>query len=210
MDVSEPEDEQRPFKKRIIGEREIVPEPKWSNPEIYSALPPLSENRKRKDVVQLIRKARLEPTAAEQTQTPVQTNEDFISLDFLSDEILEMNHAPSNAPSGPRSMNKSSLTTKRKREQDPEYDRDRQSTSLKARQGQKTPSRLVASEINGSILPVWRPVQHTKSTPWFIEMIDAQDSMRNGLTSFVLCFLCHQIANPTPVYTKKFSTFMTG
>ncbi|KAI0183866.1 hypothetical protein EV127DRAFT_486713 [Xylaria flabelliformis] len=57
--------------------------PKWSNPDPYTALPPPETTRK-KDVVQLIRKARVQAEA----QKPAVSTEaaDFISFDFSDDD----------------------------------------------------------------------------------------------------------------------------
>ncbi|KAI1743136.1 hypothetical protein F4680DRAFT_411081 [Xylaria scruposa] len=57
--------------------------PKWSNPDPYTALPPPETTRK-KDVVQLIRKARVQAEA----QRPAVSAEaaDFISFDFSDDD----------------------------------------------------------------------------------------------------------------------------
>ncbi|KAI2628192.1 hypothetical protein GGS21DRAFT_528210 [Xylaria nigripes] len=57
--------------------------PKWSNPDPYTALPPPETTRK-KDVVQLIRKARVQ-AEAKQTIAPAEAA-DFISCDFTDDE----------------------------------------------------------------------------------------------------------------------------
>ncbi|KAH9988709.1 hypothetical protein F4779DRAFT_624022 [Xylariaceae sp. FL0662B] len=59
--------------------------PKWSNPDPYTALPPPDEStRKKKDMVQLIRKARVEA----ESKKPAESTEaaDFISCDFSDDE----------------------------------------------------------------------------------------------------------------------------
>ncbi|KAH8666491.1 hypothetical protein BX600DRAFT_274394 [Xylariales sp. PMI_506] len=86
------------------------PAPKWSNPDPYTALPPPDETqRKKKDVVQLIRKARVE--AASEKQSVASEAADFISFDFSDDENDQSNKAPTlkgnsgvpNAPTGPRS-----------------------------------------------------------------------------------------------------------
>ncbi|KAI1110413.1 hypothetical protein F5Y14DRAFT_362320 [Nemania sp. NC0429] len=62
--------------------------PKWSNPDPYTALPPPETTRK-KDVVQLIRKARVE---AEAKKPAISTEAaDFISCDFSEDDTA--NHA---------------------------------------------------------------------------------------------------------------------
>src|SRR5277367_5756675 len=69
MDLSMSEDEGRPRKQARLGERHDHNDSalRWSNPGPYTSLPPLEDSqRKRKDVVKLIRKARIET---------VQTNE---------------------------------------------------------------------------------------------------------------------------------------
>jgi len=89
--------------------------PKWSNPDPYTVLPPPDESqKKRKDVVKLIRKARI---AAEQDVAPsnaVAANDDFISLNFedetnaLNGDVSDSNESDDKgrgvpgAPSGPR------------------------------------------------------------------------------------------------------------
>lgn len=58
--------------------------PKWSNPDPYTSLPPPDETqRKKKDVVQLIRKARVESEAQKPTAPEAA---DFISFDFSDAE----------------------------------------------------------------------------------------------------------------------------
>ncbi|KAI1423467.1 hypothetical protein F5Y12DRAFT_757100 [Xylaria sp. FL1777] len=57
--------------------------PKWSNPDPYTALPPPETTRK-KDVVQLIRKARVE-AEAKKPSLPTEAA-DFISCDFSDDD----------------------------------------------------------------------------------------------------------------------------
>lgn len=56
--------------------------PKWSNPEIYSALPPPEELRpgKKIDFVQLIRKAKNEAAEKADGNNAVAANDDFISF----------------------------------------------------------------------------------------------------------------------------------
>lgn len=72
--------------------------PKWSNPDPYTALPPPETTRK-KDVVQLIRKARVEAEAPK----PAVSSEaaDFISCDFSDDDgssQVQGNHAGKTPP----------------------------------------------------------------------------------------------------------------
>ena len=94
-------------------EVEEQPAVKWSNPELYTAAPPTQDSsRKKKDVVKMIRKARV---AAEKKADPPKKpthNDDFISFDFNDEDqdgqpengvAAEVNKPPDNAPSGPRS-----------------------------------------------------------------------------------------------------------
>lgn len=87
--------------------------PKWSNPDPYTVLPPPDESQhKKKDVVKLIRKARVISSSESATKTEAVTD-DFISFD-LNDEGKEDPHqseSSSNdengngvpgAPKGPR------------------------------------------------------------------------------------------------------------
>jgi non-canonical poly(A) RNA polymerase PAPD5/7 len=54
--------------------------PKWSNPDPYTVLPPPSETGKKKDFVQLIRKAKNQAVEKVQTSNAVTANDDFISF----------------------------------------------------------------------------------------------------------------------------------
>lgn len=62
-------------------------EPKWSNPDPYTVLPPVDEEaRKRKDVVKLIRKSDLRTAVKVSQQNQVSANDDFISFGFEDDK----------------------------------------------------------------------------------------------------------------------------
>ncbi|KAG0649659.1 Topoisomerase 1-related TRF4 [Hyphodiscus hymeniophilus] len=91
--------------------------PRWSNPDPYTALPPPDESqRKKKDVVKLIRKARVEATAA--IAAKVDPADDFISFD-LGDETEDAESPPPDksnsgagvvgAPTGPRFSHNANL-----------------------------------------------------------------------------------------------------
>lgn len=89
--------------------------PKWSNPEYYTALPPPDESqRKKKDVVKLIRKARVAIGKNTASANQVVANDDFISFDLGgnqsesdSSDAVELPRfrggGVPGAPSGPRS-----------------------------------------------------------------------------------------------------------
>ena len=67
--------------------------PKWSNPDPYTALPPVEESRKRKDVVKLIRKARVEAATAKAGESaPVA--DDFISFGDDMDDLERKEEIP--------------------------------------------------------------------------------------------------------------------
>ncbi|KAI1760651.1 hypothetical protein GGR53DRAFT_508950 [Hypoxylon sp. FL1150] len=91
MDISEGSDSNaEPASKRARtsaptstnAEQEV---PRWSNPDPYTALPPPDETtRKKKDMVHLIRKARVEAEAKKSTMPTEDV--DFISCDFSDDD----------------------------------------------------------------------------------------------------------------------------
>ena len=111
-----------PVKRRNLGStlgvlKNAETVPKWSNPDPYTVLPPPDETlRKKKDVVQIIRKARLSTDKTmENLKNEVAANNDFISLDFGGtessehediDELKELKGPAAglvDAPTGPRS-----------------------------------------------------------------------------------------------------------
>ncbi|KAH6687103.1 Poly(A) RNA polymerase cid14 [Verticillium dahliae] len=77
--------------------------PKWSNPDAETALPPEDVHRKKKDMVAMIRKARMEDQAANKLAASTEA-EDFISFDLGDDdddeEEIKMNGSASNNISG--------------------------------------------------------------------------------------------------------------
>lgn len=109
MDISDSEDGGVPSKKkrRLNGGEETAANsaPKWSNPDPYTAAPPPdSQQTKRKDVVQLIRKARVQPAVINKTEAPVEAA-DFISCDFDDsddDEGEDEESQPETSPRGRR------------------------------------------------------------------------------------------------------------
>jgi non-canonical poly(A) RNA polymerase PAPD5/7 len=88
--------------------------PKWSNPDPYTVLPPPDESqRKKMDVVKLIRKARVVSSSELVTKTEAVTD-DFISFDFNEESKDDLYQSQSSiedesgngvpgAPKGPRS-----------------------------------------------------------------------------------------------------------
>lgn len=61
--------------------------PKWSNPDPYTALPPTEDaDKKKKDMVQLIRKARIESLGARTSLAAPGADQDFLGFGSDSDE----------------------------------------------------------------------------------------------------------------------------
>lgn len=64
--------------------------PKWSNPDPYTALPPTEDaDKKKKDMVQMIRKARVETSGARTSLPAPAADQDFLRFDSDSDEPLD-------------------------------------------------------------------------------------------------------------------------
>lgn len=118
-----PEDQNEPPRKRQAqglqrsDDVASLSMPKWSNPDPYTALPPPDESqRKKKDVVKLIRKARVASTQHDSPSNGLETDADFISLNFEdeAEENVEMEQEDDlsddtrsmqlKAPSGPQSL----------------------------------------------------------------------------------------------------------
>ena len=84
--------------------------PKWSNPDPYTILPPPDESRgKKKDVIKLIRKARVEAKPETSEISAAVKNDDFISLDFVADADDTVSEdgeqdAPRGAPKQPKAF----------------------------------------------------------------------------------------------------------
>lgn len=64
--------------------------PKWSNPDPYTALPPLTDaDKKKKDMVQMIRKARVETSGARTSLAAPRADQDFLRFDYDSNEASD-------------------------------------------------------------------------------------------------------------------------
>lgn len=82
-----PDGPERPAKRRALEVKKPI-EPagtvsKWSNPDPYTVLPPIDDTqRKKRDVVRIIRKARVSTEKAAISQSQAAANDDFISFGF--------------------------------------------------------------------------------------------------------------------------------
>jgi len=79
-------DGQGPRKRaRIESPVAEVQRPKWSNADPYTALPPVESIGPKKDIVKIIRKARMDTAPQTDAQNAVKNNVDFISFDDALD-----------------------------------------------------------------------------------------------------------------------------
>lgn len=105
-------DSEAPRKRTRVAAPTETALPKWSNPDPYTVLPPPETlGAPKKDIVQVIRKAKVDAAAREDAQTAVKENADFISLNFDDDfgsadlsydsDVLADRQPPLNAPKAP-------------------------------------------------------------------------------------------------------------
>ncbi|KAF2167886.1 hypothetical protein M409DRAFT_53836 [Zasmidium cellare ATCC 36951] len=87
-DTSEEDGEHGQARKRVKVDDEAEPaRPKWSNPDPYSVLPPTDLGlQPKKDIVQTIRKAKVDASSHSDATNAIKENVDFISFDF-GDEV---------------------------------------------------------------------------------------------------------------------------
>lgn len=91
-----------PAKRRALGVASVASTavseaPKWSNPDPYTSLPPVDELRKRKDVVKIIRKARIATERAVIAANEAGDNDDFISFGFGEISMAKKNASRSSS-----------------------------------------------------------------------------------------------------------------
>ncbi|PGH05675.1 DNA polymerase sigma subunit [Blastomyces parvus] len=184
MEVSSADEGSQPPRKKQVTESDAGPvanAPKWSNPDPYTVLPPSEENPvKRKDVVKLIRKARIQstPQPKPEEHNAVVSNDDFISFgmdDMVVDEV------PENAPRGPKSlMNQDGdpALGSRKRTHDDEII------------GQSRRPGTVGKFFNsdGSILLKWTPFEKQNATPWIDPLCPSTFHLGSRLHNEILDF----------------------
>ncbi|KAI1963291.1 hypothetical protein LOZ58_002124 [Ophidiomyces ophidiicola] len=162
MEVSSADDGEPTKKRRAIGSPNAPPSaaPKWSNPDPYTVLPPPDESLgKKKDVVKLIRKARIAAAQPKPEETnAIVSNEDFISLDAVD---LAMYQPPENAPRGPRmARDGDPALGNRKRTRDDEI----VGSATRHIRFDKIDSHF---NLDGTVTEAWRSRAGDNSTPWF-------------------------------------------
>jgi non-canonical poly(A) RNA polymerase PAPD5/7 len=164
---------------------DAVPEfkPRWSNPDPYTACPPPSETTGvKKDVVQLIRKAKNEAAIKAIGNNAVAANDDFISFD--ADDAEQSDDASDHEPYHGRAHGKApqrrewDSTDDPARNKDPRYDM-RDAAYDNHPPGFAAGKKRRAEERNGQsgsrkrkaddaieIVQAWLPLHHRPPTPW--------------------------------------------
>ncbi|KAF2761358.1 hypothetical protein EJ05DRAFT_261387 [Pseudovirgaria hyperparasitica] len=146
--------------------------PKWSNPDPYTALPPPDESlKKKKDVVQLIRKAKVDQEKTADGSNAVSQNVDFISLNFddggNDEDDGEATVSEHESPP-PGKRHTGSLNDFAAR---PEFARAPVDAPKRPRAASPAPQKskkrkLRANEIDGTVVEQWLPIKGQDSTPW--------------------------------------------
>ncbi|EEP76774.1 conserved hypothetical protein [Uncinocarpus reesii 1704] len=155
------EDGQPPRKRQATESAMPSTMPKWSNPDPYTVLPPPDESQgKKKDVVKLIRKARIAAAQVKPAENnAIESNEDFISLG--ADDLI-MDRPPENAPRGPRvDRDGDPALGNRKRTRHDEII----APSFKPMRFEKPDTRF---NLDGSIIQIYRSLPGEDSSPWFV------------------------------------------
>jgi non-canonical poly(A) RNA polymerase PAPD5/7 len=169
--------------------------PRWSNPDPYTVLPPPDESqRKKMDVVKLIRKARVVSSSGSATKTEAVTD-DFISFDFndegkedfdqSQDSIDEENgigvpgapkgprghkhpedlrHIPNSNPGGVKSIRRVLDTSS-----DPALGSRKRNFQDVIKDVPLLPIKPTSSKpAGGSIVEAWKTIAGVSDTPWCI------------------------------------------
>lgn len=92
LDHITPDGPERPAKRQALEVKKPIERlgamSKWSNPDPYTVLPPIDDTqRKKRDVVRIIRKARVSTEKAVISQSQAAANDDFISFGFEEGDI---------------------------------------------------------------------------------------------------------------------------
>ncbi|PHH68173.1 hypothetical protein CDD80_201 [Ophiocordyceps camponoti-rufipedis] len=187
--------------------------PKWSNPDPYTALPCPDETstRPKRDVVKLIRKARLEEPKPS-TDVPAAAK-DFIPFDMSSDEESKpepnMSRAPLSfrLPAKPPAPSRSQALDlddgsgdlgSRKRTAD---DRIKPPDYGQSRKADFRPSK-------GVLLPEWQPVSGEDRCPWAtIELLEGEDMSDRQVLPFKSFLLNAQLIRGSDRLHKEVMEF---
>ena len=114
-EVAEERPQKRQRHKKVEGDSAVISLlPTWSNPDPYTVLPPPDESRReKKDVVQLLRTAKIATDPGHARSKSVAANDDFISFSFgESDDVdgTSQAHASTGAHKLPKRLHQSGVS----------------------------------------------------------------------------------------------------
>jgi len=166
-DVSEDEDTEASHKRAKTSQDVEASVPKWSNPDPYSVLPPTDMGiGPKKDIVQVIRKSKLDAAAQNTSTNAVKENVDFISFDDFvddnesSDETDEddggimIHDSMGPPPTAPPGLVMPS-------------DEELMRSYVGAHVGSKRKRGLEPSSVAAGIVEEWQPIPGVDPTPWY-------------------------------------------
>lgn len=179
-----PDSSERPAKRRALEVKKPVESvsaiSKWSNPDPYTVLPPIDDKqRKKRDVVKIIRRARVSTEKAVIPQSQAAANDDFISFGFeeentdieenVTQEPARSNNRPNGSgmpevPSGPRQFSHRDNL----RDQDPQNAPGSQSMHLSA-EAMGPPPGLGAMANSASNYNISQDDDSSRRTPYYYE-----------------------------------------
>ncbi|KAF2790639.1 hypothetical protein K505DRAFT_351822 [Melanomma pulvis-pyrius CBS 109.77] len=181
--------------------------PKWSNPDPYTVLPPPDETTgKKRDVVQLIRRAKNQAPEKAASSNAVIANDDFISFGLDEDEPEDDDHpmwALNNyalrgslneaVPTGPASMASGQKYVQRGPEPLSLPKKPPPQTQPKAHKRKR-------GEFEGGILREWLADSHTETAPWATDYSHLRSDMTKWLHNEILDF--YDLVRPDPHETS--------
>lgn len=215
MDVeTDTEDANQPPNKKVALERKVneprahTEVPKWSNPDVYTALTgeQVLSSQKGLNLIKAIREARIEQEQVREANT-VTENLDFLSLDLGHTGIKskETNDArvtvdlTSGRPTKPKSQVKQ-IQTKNVLQDDEDVDSalgSRKRTADDQIKESKPAGRppKAHSTLRGSVMPEWRPKNEETAAPWFKASNDPDSDPTKTLSQEILDF--YNFVRPT-------------
>lgn len=185
-----------PHKKQIRESTPPITQPKWSNPDPYTVLPPEDETQshgKKKDIVKLIRKARVTHSTISEDASTVQITSATKSQPEAQQKSRQPNVQPQSQPK-PQAENSGSVNSNPvvANEDFISFDKEDLSAFMPPDSAPKGPKgrsddqintrkrgydeamggptkKKPKNQIDGSILDEWRPRPGYSATPWLNE-----------------------------------------
>ncbi|KAF2274105.1 uncharacterized protein EI97DRAFT_451909 [Westerdykella ornata] len=156
--------------------------PRWSNPDPYTVLPPPETTGKKKDFVQLIRKAKIQAAEKTKVENAVTANEDFISFGDDEDKPKEA-AASKGAYSMAGSLN--DITANWTSMAIPRDSRQHAGIAgLPARPPLPARPKRKRDESIGDVLPEWQTRTSSNPAPWCKNKDYASKLLSKGVSDY--------------------------